>query len=215
MNIWQMVLPGALGVGLFLGVSLDDAPDRFGGSTRSAVAVEPADPCDLLFVPEGYGLTCIVERPSAGTWRLAVRPEDSAFAALSELTVEPVEEPAGDSQEWLRDQLRIDLSGLEDAVRDLTDSDDSPFSDEEFAASIEAWLEMMTMLGDWPLNSCTEPMAVAAEERSELACVWQLGPFVQHLQVRLVERDGQHYLVHARAMNERRLRHLVAIANSL
>jgi hypothetical protein len=32
--------------------------------------------------------------------------------------------------------------------------------------------------------------------------------------LRLVEADGQHYAVRIRALNERRMRHLVAIANS-
>lgn len=179
-----------------------------------ADAVAPADPCDLLFVPDGTQLRCTVVR-SGADWRLAVRPEESAFGALSELDLEPVDEPIGDPHEWLRDQLRVDLSGLEEVVRELTESDDSPFADEQFAAPIEAWFGMMARLGDWPLNSCTEPVALTVAKDAELACEWQLGPFVQHLRIRLVERDGQHYVVRIRAMNERRLRHLVAIANSL
>jgi hypothetical protein len=170
----------------------------------------------MLFVPPGYQLSCTVERRGPG-WRLAVGPDESAFAALSELSIEPVDAPIGDPQEWLRAQLRVDLGGLEDAVRELTENDDTPFADEQFAAPVEAWLGMMTMLGDWPLQSCDEPVALtgrAAADDSELACEWHLGPFEQHLRTRLVERDGQHYVVRIRAMNPRRLRHLVAIANS-
>jgi len=181
-----------------------------------ALAAEPADPCAMLFVPPGYQLGCSVERRGP-SWRLVVQPDESAFAALSELSIEPVDEPVEDPEEWLRGQLRIDLSGLEDAVRELTDNDDTPFGDEQFAAPIEAWLGMMTMLGDWPLQSCAEPVALtgrSAAEDSELVCEWQLGPFEQHLRTRLVERDGQRYVVRIRAMNPRRLRHLVAIANS-
>jgi hypothetical protein len=147
-------------------------------------------------------------------WRLVVRPEDSLFDALSELSIEPVEEPIEDPQAWLREQLRVDLSGLEQVVRELADSDDSPFTGEEIGASLEAWLGMMTTLAEWPLQSCEEPSATSGDP-PELACAWEFGPFHQHLVIRLVERDGQHYAVRVRAMNERRLRHLVAIANSL
>jgi len=204
MRIWHALFPAALVGGMLL------------GGSPGLIAAGPADPCTLLFVPPGYQLSCSVERRGPG-WRLAVRPDDSAFAALSELSIEPVDEPIEDPQEWLRGQMRVDLGDLEGAVRELTENDDSPFSDEQFTAPIEAWLGMMTMLGDWPLQSCAEPVALssgAAPEDSELACEWQLGPFEQYLRTRLVERDGQHYVVRVRAMNPRRLRHLVAIANS-
>jgi hypothetical protein len=186
--------------------------------SSAAAAAAPTDPCGLLFVPQGYQLRCTVERGLEDDWRLVIRPESSPFAALSELSIAPLEEPVEDPQTWLRDQLRLDLSGLEQVVRELAESDDSPFADEEVTAPLEAWLGMMTMLADWPLQSCEEASATsgsAARERSELACEWQLGPFHQHLVLRLVERDGQYYAVRVRAMNERRLRHLVAIANSL
>jgi hypothetical protein len=187
------------------------------GSGAPAAAAAPADPCGLLFVPEGYQLRCTVQRGIEDDWRLVIRPEDSPFAALSELSIEPIEEPVDDPHAWLRNQLRVDLSGLEHVVRELADSDDSPFADEDVAAPLEAWLGMMTMLTEWPLQSCEEPSTVASvpSDGSELTCDWEFGPFHQHLVIRLVERDGQHYAVRVRAMNERRLRHLVAIANSL
>jgi hypothetical protein len=188
------------------------------GSGVPAAAAAPADPCGLLFVPEGYQLRCTVHRGIEDDWRLVVRPENSPFAALSELSIEPLVEPVDDPQVWLRNQLRLDLSSLEDVVRELAESDDSPFADEEVAAPLEAWLGMVTTLAEWPLQSCEEPSAMsgsAARDGSELTCDWQLGPFHQHLVIRLVERDGRHYVVRVRAMNERRLRHLVAIANSL
>ena len=208
MKIWHVFLVAAVGLGL----SANGPP-----GTASAATV-PADPCALLFVPQGYQLRCTVYRGPADDWRLVIHPDDSPFAALSELSVEPLEEPIEDPEAWLRGQLRLDLTGLEDAVRELAESDDSPFADAQVTASLETWLNMMTMLAEWPLQSCTEPTAVPGGmpwEDSELTCAWQLGPFHQHLLIRLVERDGQHYVVRVRAMNERRLRHLVAIANSL
>jgi hypothetical protein len=189
-----------------------------GSSSAAPVgAVTPTDPCALLFVPDGYQLRCSVQRRAADDWRLVVQPQNSLFAPLSELSIEPVEEPIENPEEWLRGQLRIDLSGLEQVVRELAESDDSPFAGEEIGASLETWLDMMGVLTEWPLESCEEPSTEggAAGETSELACEWQFGPFRQHLVLRLVERGGERYAVRVRAMNERRLRHLVAIANSL
>jgi hypothetical protein len=187
------------------------------GLLPPAAAAEPADPCDLLFVPHSLQLQCTVQR-GGDDWHMVIRPEDSAFGALSELSVEPVADPIEDPRAWLDNQLSLDLSGVEQMVRELTESDDSPFTDDQVARSLETWLGMMTMLADLPLQSCAEPVALSGrrfEDAAELACDWELGPFRQYLLIRLVERDGQRYAVRVRAMNERRLRHLVAIANSL
>jgi hypothetical protein len=204
MNIGHVLLAAALGLGLT-------------GSGSPAGAAAPADPCALLFVPEGYQLRCTVQRGLEDDWRLVIRPNDGIpFAELSELSIEPIEQPIDDPSAWLRDQLRLDLGGLEQAVRDLAESHDSPFSDDQIMAPLRAWLGVMTALAELPLQSCKEAAATGPlREDSELICEWQLGPLHQHLVLRLVERDGQRYLVRVRAMNERRLRHLVAIANSL
>jgi hypothetical protein len=178
-----------------------------------AAAAAPADPCALLFVPPGYQLSCTEHQAAGDDWRLVVRPENSPFGELSELSLEPVEEPVEDPRAWLRDQLSLDLTGLEDAVRALAENDDSPLADARITASLEAWLGMMSSFAEWPLESCVEPSSMSGG--AGLACDWTLGPFHQHLVTRLVERGGQRYMVRIRAMNERRLRHLVAIANSL
>jgi hypothetical protein len=47
-----------------------------------------------------------------------------------------------------------------------------------------------------------------------MACDWELGPLRQYMRFRLVERAGERYAIRIRTMNEQRLRHLVAIANS-
>jgi hypothetical protein len=41
-----------------------------------------------------------------------------------------------------------------------------------------------------------------------------LGPLRQLMRFRLIERDGERHAITIRTMNEQRLRHLVAIANS-
>ena len=46
------------------------------------------------------------------------------------------------------------------------------------------------------------------------SCAWEVGPLQQFMALRLITVDGERYAVRIRAMNERRMRHLVAIANS-
>ena len=189
MRTWLALLPAALMI------------------SSSAAHAEPANPCDLLFVPEGYALNCSVHRGVEDDWRVVIRPEDSTFGALSELSLEPVDEPIEDPRTWLQSQLRFDLGGLEHVVRELSESEDSPLADERLTDSLESWLGMMQLLADWPLQSCLEPIEASGslEDRtSELSCTWEVGPFRQHLLTRLVERDGQHYVIRVRSMNDRR-----------
>ena len=200
MTCWRSLLPAVLTSGLLV-------------AAASAGAATP-DPCELLFVPDGYELSCTVRRGSDDdAWRLVVRPETGAFAPLSELSVEPLEQPIEDRDAWLRDQLSFDLRGFEEVVRELAESDDSPVADQQFVDSLEAWLGTMASFAEMPLQGCAEPSAAPGDAR-ELTCEWQLGPFRQYLLTRLVERDDRVYAIRIRAMNERRLRHLVAIANS-
>ena len=47
-----------------------------------------------------------------------------------------------------------------------------------------------------------------------MSCKWEIGPFHQFMALRLITVDDQRYAIKIRAVNERRMRHLVAIANS-
>ena len=93
--------------------------------TGSAGAAER--PCDRLFVPEGYELTCTMERlPGDDAWEVSVHPTDGTFASLSELTLTPVKDDILDPVDWLRKQVRIDVTGLEGALTSFLDDDDNP-----------------------------------------------------------------------------------------
>jgi hypothetical protein len=180
----------------------------------------PGDPCERLFVPEGYRLTCTVEGGSARGWVARVAPsEGDAFGGLTELTLEPVEGPVDDEPElWLREQMTVDVTGVEHALMDLLEDPDSPLADVPLEGQARDWMEMMRALGQLPLKGCAEPVQLASEDDAantyEIACSWQLGPFTHYMNVRLLQRDGESYVFHLRAANERRLRHLRAIASS-
>jgi hypothetical protein len=171
--------------------------------------------CERLFVPEGYALTCSVEGdPAAGGWNLLVQPAEGTFAPLSELTIRPVDEPVADPAAWLEEQLTLDMSQFDATLNDLLHSPDSPVADTPIVGQLESWRGVLRAAAGWPLAGCADPESVAGGETWQMECEWQLGPFKQLLALRLVDRDGERYAVKIRAMNEHRMRHLVAIANS-
>ena len=179
------------------------------GTTAAA-----ADLCDALFVPEPYDLVCT---PAPGTpgepERVIVRSTTSRYGPLNELALREVAETVDDPGEWLRRQLILDLSDAETALRDHVDDPDSPFADTGLDDFIESILATARQVAQLPLEGCDEP----AEIRDgvwEMRCLWDAGLFRQHLAMRLVDRRGEKYAITMRSVNERRLRHFLAIANS-
>ncbi len=183
-----------------------------GLSFGEAVAQEKA--CDRLFVPEGYELTCTVKRKAGDdTWEVSVHPTDGTFASLSELTLRPVEESIADPAGWLQRQVKIDVTGLEDALTSFLDDEDNPFSDESWWTSLQGLKDVVHSISDLPLDACEDPRE-SADVGWIIDCDWGIGSLRQLLTVRLVERDGIFYTLRVQSMNPRRHRHLQAIANS-
>jgi hypothetical protein len=174
----------------------------------------PVDLCERLFVPEGYALTCSVEGSSATGWNLLVQPTEGAFAPLSELSIRPAAEPIEDPAGWLKEQLTMDMSQFDAALDELLHSPDSPIADTPIVGQLESWRGVLHAAAGWPLAGCAEPERLAAADSWRMACEWKVGPLRQEMELRLVERDGERYAMTIRAMNEHRMRHLVAIANS-
>ncbi len=166
-------------------------------------------------MPDGYRLSCSLQGGSGQTGgQLMVQPAEGTFAALSELTIRPVDQPVDDPAKWLRDQLTLDISSFDATLDDLLNSPDSPIADSPMVGQLESWRGMLHSVAGWPLTGCGAPASGAGDDSWHMDCEWQLGPFRQYLALRLVSRDGARYAVEIRAMNEHRLRNLVAIANS-
>ncbi len=184
----------------------------FLGTTSASATTEP---CDRLFVPEGYELTCTVERLEGDdSWEVSVHPLDGTFAGLSELKLAPVMDDVSDPETWLQEQIRIDASGLEDALTSFLDDEDNPFSAESWWQSLKGLKDVVHTLSDLPLDSCEAPVENSDLVSWKIDCDWGIGSLRQYLSVHLVERDGQYYMLRVQTMNERRYRHLSAIANS-
>ncbi|MGF1641643.1 MAG: hypothetical protein ACFCUO_11900 [Rhodospirillales bacterium] len=183
------------------------------------VAAAPAS-AQRFDVPEGFVAAAEPDASSAGDWRgvLTVRPEDGPFARLSTVRLREVAGPVEDAGAWLKRRITLDVAG-EDRVAKLLDSPDSPFGDPMFDALREAIPRLFSgfrELSALPLDACEGPATAynAAGELHELYCAFQVGPLRQYLVLRLQNAGDRWYYTEIRAMNERRLRHLIAIANS-
>jgi hypothetical protein len=184
------------------------------GALSAAQATE--DLCARLSVPDGAGLACMVRSDPAGSGLAAVvQPTDSDFAPLSELTLRRVEEPVEDPPAWLRGQLTLDLSPVDAALNELIHGADSPITGTRLAEQLQSWRGLLGSAATLPLTGCSDPARLAGDADAwEMACEWELGGLRQYMRFRLVERGGDHYGIRIRTMNEQRLRHLLAIANS-
>jgi hypothetical protein len=180
-----------------------------------AAAHAATDLCARLFVPDGIELGCTLQSDPAGRGLAAVvQPTDSDFAPLSELTLRKLEEPIEDPAEWLREQLTLDLSPLNSALEELINGADSPITGTPLADQLQSWRGLLGSAARLPLSGCSDPVRLAGGDAWQMACEWELGPLRQYMNFRLVERAGEKYAIRIRTMNEQRLRHLLAIANS-
>ena len=171
--------------------------------------------CARLTVPEGLELDCVVQSDAAGAGIAAVvRPTGSEFGPLSELQLRRVEEAIDDPAAWLREQLTLDLTPLDAAIDELIHGPDSPITGTPLAQQLQSWRGLLGSAATLPLAGCRDPVRLARDEIWEMVCEWEVGSLRQFMRFRLIERDGERYAIRIRTMNEQRLRHLVAIANS-
>jgi hypothetical protein len=182
------------------------------GSARAAL-------CDDLTVPEGYTLVCETQvEGGRRSERAVVRPSSGAAAALAELTVRPLsreEAPLAwsDPARWLEDQVALDVSGLSTGLKGLSAA--GPLAHPAAKATVDGLVTMLAGWGRLPLEGCAPAGPEAAEPgRRELRCRWGVEPLALDLNLRLVEALDARYAVSWWAVDEQRLRHLEAIANS-
>ena len=184
--------------------------------TGAPVSAQPTEAlCARLTVPDGLELDCVVQSDAADAGVAAVvRPTDSEFGPLSELQLRRVEEAIDDPAAWLREQLTLDLTPLDAAIDELIHGPDSPITGTPLAQQLQSWSGLLGSAATLPLVGCRDPVRLARDEIWEMVCEWEVGSLRQFMRFRLIERDGERYAIRIRTMNEQRLRHLVAIANS-
>lgn len=171
-------------------------------------------------VPEGFVVQPDGEAAAQGEWRpvLTVRPVEGPFAEFSSISLREVTGRISDPDDWLRARLTADTPN-EAETEELLASPDSPFGDPAFDPLRQAIPKLFAgvkELSRLPLSFCEGPAAAynASGPLRELYCLYNVGPFRQYLTLRLQQVDGRWYYTEVRAMNERRFRQLLAIANS-
>ena len=181
------------------------------------LAAAPAaaqDLCARLTVPPELGLTCTTVADE-----VAITPATGAFAALSRMTLRRLERGGADAAAWsdpggwLRSQMRIDLSALEDAVGAMAQDPDSPFADGQATAALEGLKGALARLTTLALAACEQPQPDGADEW-RLRCNYTADGLGLLVALRLVAKGDARWAIVMRAANEQRLRHFGAIANS-
>jgi hypothetical protein len=171
-------------------------------------------------VPEGFvggDATHVTRSPDWQAFE-TVRPADGPFSELSEIVLARVNGPVADSDAWLARRLSAEVTTPAEVAK-LLDSPDSPFADPAFDALRRALPELfagLQKMGELPLEFCDPPITGynAAGEFRERYCTFAIGPLRKFVVLRLQQAGGDWYYTTITTMNERRLRHLVAIANS-
>ncbi len=198
---------------------------RLAGATLFQLALVPgiaAGPAAAqeFDVPDGFIARHEAEIPEPGVWRpvLTVRPEPGPFSEFSAIHLRQVIASVKDPQAWLKRRLTLEFGGRENAGN-LFDSPDSPFSDPFFDALRKAIPELMKFIdkiAELPLDACDEPGKGynASGSFDELYCVFAIGPMRQYLVLRLQKVGRRWFYTEIETMNERRLRHLLAIADT-
>lgn len=173
-----------------------------------------------LDVPEGFVSAHEKDASESGEWRslLTVRPRPGPFSDLSEVELREVIGEIDDPEQWLRSRVTADLGDGREAER-VFESPDSPFADPMFDVlrnALPQLFEGLETLSNLPLRYCDEPVIAynASGELHEMACTYPIGPLRQYLVFRLQQVNDVWYYTQVRTMNEKRLRHLIAIANS-
>ncbi len=171
-------------------------------------------------VPDGFVIAPEADTATSKDWTpvTAIRPVEGPFSELSTISLRAVRSDVIDPVAWLSERLTAQI-GDPAAVEEVFSSPDSPFSDPVFDALKKSLPELfagLQNLGRIPLHFCEQPTTGynASGEFQELFCNYNFGPVRQFVVLRLQDSGKGWYFTEIKTMNERRLRHLVAIANS-
>ena len=171
-------------------------------------------------VPEGFVEGDASQIARSADWQAfaTVRPVEGPFSDLSEIVLARVGGPIADPDAWLARRLTAEVAAPAE-VEKLLDSPDSPFADPAFDALRRALPDLfagLQKMGELPLEFCDAPTTGynAAGAFRERYCTFAVGPLRKFVVLRLQQAGGDWYYTTITTMNERRLRHLIAIANS-
>lgn len=171
-------------------------------------------------VPEGFEVAPQADTDISQEWTrvTAIRPVNGPFSELSTIALRRVNGRVNDPDAWLEARVTAQFTDPSE-IENVFSSPDSPFSDPVFDTLKKSLPELfagLQDLGKIPLQFCERPTTGynASGDFRELFCNYNFGPIRQFVVLRLQDTDRGWYFTEIRTMNERRLRHLIAIANS-
>lgn len=172
-------------------------------------------------LPQGFVAVPDDERAAGGEWTgvETVTPPPGPFSDLSAIRLRRVNGAVDDDDAWLKARITATVDAEAAGVDTLLDSPDSPFAGPAFdglRAMLPQMLRGLDELGSLPLNACDGPKdgRNAAGPLRQLDCTFAVGPFRQFRVLRLQRSGDRWYYTEIRAMNEKRLRELMAIADT-
>jgi hypothetical protein len=171
--------------------------------------------CERLFMPEGYGLAC--NDPLDGTV-VYVEPTEGVFASLSSMSLRKLEENEhpkafSNPNDWLMEQAALDIGFLKERLSGIGSDPDNPMGGGMLDSFVEMTIAALDDLRDASVSVCKEPVR-KSESRTDLYCDYGVGPLNYLTFSRVVVTGDGRYAMNARTMNEQRLQHFQAIANS-
>ncbi len=172
-------------------------------------------------VPDGFTATIGAQAQVSREWRpiLTVRPDKGPFSELSAIHLHRVMGKVKNPESWLQDRLTLSMGSGDSDPGAIFTSPDSPFADPYFDSlrkTIPELMQFLEKVGRLPLDACDKPRAGynATGTFHELYCVFAIGPVRQYIVLRLQKAKGRWFYTEVRTMNERRLRQLLAIADT-
>jgi hypothetical protein len=190
-----------------------------GAAATAALGSAPAH-AGSFQVPDGFVAAPETSPSPSKDWEpvLSVRPKDGPFAELTSLSLRRVKGPVDDPDAWLKERLTVDVP-TDAEVDAVIDSPDSPFADPAFEVLRQAMPQLfagLRGLGRIGAELCDKPQAAynAAGSLREMYCTFQIGPLRQYMLLRLQKVGPDWYYTEIKTANDRRLRELVAIANT-
>lgn len=176
-----------------------------------------ADLCASFTIPATVGLACVAA-PDTAPEAVAVEPVGGAFAALSRMTVRPLDRSQdplawSDPATWLKQQMTLDTSRYADLLGGLAKDPDSPFAGPAAEQALAGLKSALAGLGRLALGACDEP-GETVPGRFDMRCGFTPAGLGILVHLRLVGEGDRRWAMTMRAANEQRLRHFEAIANT-